>query len=84
MKYPTRDLIFLDLHTRIKARVYSENQLTRGIFHRMPLQTIEELQVVCNRLLSTVLVFSLLIPNFSGQPHMFICLYYMAAIVRAL
>ena len=40
-EYPTRDLIFLCIHTRLKVRVYTkENQLTRGIFHGIPLESI--------------------------------------------
>ena len=32
-EYPTRDLIFLCIHTRQKACVYTKkNQVTRGIF----------------------------------------------------
>ena len=33
-EYPTRGLIFLSIHTRLKARVYTrKNQVTRGILH---------------------------------------------------
>ena len=40
-EYPTRDLIFLSIHTRLKARVYTKkNQVTRGIFHGIPLESI--------------------------------------------
>ena len=36
-EYPTRDLIFLCIHTRLKARVYTKkNQVTRGIFYSIP------------------------------------------------
>ena len=36
-----RNLIFLCIHTRLKARVYTKkNQVTRGIFHGIPLESI--------------------------------------------
>ena len=42
-EYPTRDLIFLCIHTRLKARGYTcikKNQVTRGIFYGIPLESI--------------------------------------------
>ena len=40
-EYPTRDLIFLRVHTHLKARVYTKkNEVTRGIFHGIPLESI--------------------------------------------
>ena len=40
-EYPTRDLIFLCIHTCLKARVFTKtNQVTRGIFHGIPLESI--------------------------------------------
>ena len=40
-EYPTRDLIFLCIHTRLKARVYTKkHQVTRGIFHGISLESI--------------------------------------------
>ena len=40
-EYPNRDLIFLGIHTRLKAQVYTKkNQVTRGIFHGIPLESI--------------------------------------------
>ena len=40
-EYPARDLIFLCIRTRLKARVYTTtNQVTRGIFHGIPLESI--------------------------------------------
>ena len=37
----TSDLIFLCIHTRLKASVYTKkNQVTRGIFHGIPLESI--------------------------------------------
>ena len=39
--YLTRDLSFLCIHTRLKAPVFiKENQVTRGIFHGIPLKSI--------------------------------------------
>ena len=39
-EYPTRDLIFLCIPTRLKARVYTKkDQVTRGIFHGIPLES---------------------------------------------
>ena len=40
-EYPTHDLIFLCIHTRLKARVCTKkNDVTRGIFHGIPLESI--------------------------------------------
>ena len=40
-EYPTRDLIFLCIHTCLKACVYTKKiQVTRGIFYRIPLESI--------------------------------------------
>ena len=40
-EYPTRDLIFLCIHTRLKAGVYTKkNQVTRGLFPGIPLESI--------------------------------------------
>ena len=40
-EYPTRDLIFLCIHTHLKACVYTKkNQVNRGIFHGIPLESI--------------------------------------------
>ena len=41
MEYPTRQLYFLGIHTRVKVRVYTEKiQNTPGIFHDIPLESV--------------------------------------------
>ena len=41
MEYRTSHLYFLGIHTRLKARVYTEKiQVTRGIFHSILLENI--------------------------------------------
>ena len=40
--YPTHDLYFLGILTRLKARVYQHQkiQVTRGIFHGIPFESV--------------------------------------------
>ena len=41
MECPTCHLYFLDIHTRLKTCVYTEKiQMTRGIFHGIPLKSV--------------------------------------------
>ena len=41
MQYPTCHLYFLGVHTRLKAREFTEKiQVTRGIFHGITLESV--------------------------------------------
>ena len=40
LEYPTRDLIFICIHTRVNTK---KTQVTRAIFHGMPLESVASL-----------------------------------------
>ena len=60
-EYPTRDLIFLCIHPRLKARVYTKtNQLTHGIFTVYHSKALHCIALYCTLLYCTVLHCTLL------------------------